>query len=702
MKGDQHISRPGENCFVRARADRVAFIVDADDYFRHLSEALKRAWRSVYIIGWDLDSRILLRRGEYRDGLPNRLGGFINELVKRRRSLYARILVWDWAMIYALQRELMPVFRLGWRTPRRVRFHYDDTHPVGASHHQKLVVIDDSLAFCGGIDLTDKRWDTSDHLPDDPRRKDVHNQPYPPQHDVQMAVDGDAARALAELARQRWKRATGKSLPAEEAVLDPWPPDLTPDLYNAEVSMARTDPENEEGEVREVEQLYLDAICSARKYIYIENQYFTSAVAGEALSERLEEPDGPEVVVVGPGESRGWLERGTMDVLRARIVESLRQSDHYGRLGVFRPTAGNGHEAGILVHSKVMITDGENVRAGSANLSNRSMGLDTELDLFIEAGEDEKIKQGMRGFLYRLLAEHLAAYPEEIERGLVREGSLLSVIRKLRGRNRTLKELEDLSSDWLLDLIPEESIIDPESSVDMEKVMEDFTPPEEAPPPRPRWLQGTAAVFMLAAIGALWYLTPLKEWVLESGLLDKELSVEQVLMVFPVVLAAYLVGSGVMVPATLLILLTALAFGFIRGAVFSLSGILLCATVYYAAGSRINRNTVRWLGGWRLNRLTRRIAGNTTIEVVAGRVSLLAPFSVFNLVAGANGLRFKHYFAGTVIGMVPLVLLFSALGDRLREFITRPDWINFFLLAGIAGVDVLMLGWMSIRMGGDK
>jgi len=702
MDRGRYITVPGENCWKRVPAGRAAFLVDSDDYYRTLAEALKRAWRSVYIIGWDLDSRIPLRRGEYRDALPNRLGDYINELVKRRRSLNVHILVWDWAMIYAFQRELVPVFRLGWRTPRRVRFHYDDSHPVGGSHHQKLVVIDDSLAFCGGIDLTDRRWDTSSHLPDNPERRDVHGEPYAPQHDVQMAVDGEAARALAELARARWRRATGKTLPPEEPVLDPWPPSLEPDLHELEVAIARTDPENPDGEVREVEELYLSAIAAARNYIYFENQYFTSELVGDALSRRLEEPDGPEVVVVCPGESRGWLERGTMDVLRGRIVESLRQSDHYSRLSVLCPVSGNGHEARILVHSKLMIVDGEMVRVGSANLSNRSMGLDTELDLFIEAGGDERIVAGVHALQWRLLAEHLDAYPEELERLFQRHGSLLRVIEKVRGRNRTLKKIEVPQSEWLLDIIPEESIIDPESSVDMERLMRDFSPPPEAPPYRPRWMQGIVTFGVLAFIGLLWYFFPVKEWATGAALAEEGFAPSQGAAALPPVLVAYLVGSGLMVPASLLIVLTGLAFGFTKGTLFSFAGIMLAASVYYRLGRHLHRNTVRKLAGWRLNHLTHRIARNTTITVVAARVSVLAPFNALNLVAGATGINFKYYLFGTFLGMVPLIVLFAALGDRVREFITDPGWINFLLLAGILAVDVLVLGWMRIRMGGEE
>ena len=70
--------------------------------------------------------------------------------------------------------------------------------------HQKIVVVDDAVAFSGGLDLTTRRWDTRAHRLDDPGRVDLAGVPYAPFHDVQAIVDGKAAAALAELARVRW------------------------------------------------------------------------------------------------------------------------------------------------------------------------------------------------------------------------------------------------------------------------------------------------------------------------------------------------------------------------------------------------------------------------------------------------------------------------------------------------------------------
>lgn len=94
-----------------------------------------------------------------------------------------------------------------WFLTRSVDFKFDSAHPLGCSHHQKVVVIDDRFAVCGGIDMTSDRWDTPAHLHEDTRRRKMNGKHYGPWHDLTMMIEGDAARALGELGRRRWRQA---------------------------------------------------------------------------------------------------------------------------------------------------------------------------------------------------------------------------------------------------------------------------------------------------------------------------------------------------------------------------------------------------------------------------------------------------------------------------------------------------------------
>src|SRR5688572_1352923 len=202
--------RPGYNCTTVAHSERIAFLVDADEYFRAFYHAALRAQRSITILGWDFNSQTQLHFDPVaKGGPPALLGDFLNWLTRKRRGLRVRILNWDYPMVFGTDRELPPLLGFGsWKPARHVELRYDDTHPVAGCQHQKIVLVDDAIAFCGGIDLTVRRWDSCDHRHDESRRT-AYGKPYPPFHDVMMAVDGEAARALAEIARERWLLATG-------------------------------------------------------------------------------------------------------------------------------------------------------------------------------------------------------------------------------------------------------------------------------------------------------------------------------------------------------------------------------------------------------------------------------------------------------------------------------------------------------------
>src|SRR5688572_2485514 len=399
--------QPGRNCWRVEHARQAGFIVDGEDYFRAFVEATRKAKRSILISGWDFHSRTrLICRGPNDCDLE--LGEFLNDLVRRNRHLHVHVLIWDFPVIFGLDREWAPFSGLGWQQHRRVHFRYDNTHPTGGCHHQKIVVIDDMVAFNGGIDLTWRRWDTNEHSPDNEHRH-VKGTAYPPFHDLMMAVEGDAARALGDVVRERWRKATGEMLkpPAQqrrvfrrkaaaaEMKTSRWPDSLEAQVHDIDVAVSRTEPAiNGSPGVREIEALYLDMIAAAKDSIYIENQYFTADKVGDALAARLEEQNGPEVIVVLRQLSHGWLEELTMQTLRKRLIDKCRAADAYGRFRVLYPYVDGLQEGTCIdVHAKMMIVDDRFVRIGSANLANRSMGLDTECDLCIAAEGREDVTE---------------------------------------------------------------------------------------------------------------------------------------------------------------------------------------------------------------------------------------------------------------------------------------------------------------------
>jgi phosphatidylserine/phosphatidylglycerophosphate/cardiolipin synthase-like enzyme len=260
---------------------------------------------------------------------------------------------------------------------------------------------------------------------------------------------------------------------------------------------------------REVEALHVEAIRRAQRWIYVENQYLTSRRVGDALCARLREARGPEVVIVGPQSASGWLEKQTMGVLRARLVRRLQRADRHRRLAVLRPAVAGGGPIGV--HAKVMVVDDRFARVGSSNLANRSMGLDTELDVAIEDRGQPRVARAIAAFRDDLLAEHLGCRVEEVRSVRERSGSLLTVLRSLGGGARTLLPLEAEVEAWQRDWTPPVELMDPEEPIDLEMLSSQLLPVPPRDPERRRRLRAAALVVGLAVLPALWRRTPLSE-----------------------------------------------------------------------------------------------------------------------------------------------------------------------------------------------
>ncbi|HEX5091148.1 MAG TPA: VTT domain-containing protein [Burkholderiales bacterium] len=676
------ILREGRNCWRIARASRAAVLIDGAAYFAAFREAARRAERSILIAGWDVDSRTDLAPQGADDGLPRGLGEFLDALVRRRRSLHAHVLGWDFAMLYALEREFLPMYSFGWRTHRRLHYHLDDRHPPGGSHHQKIAVVDDALAFVGGIDFAIGRWDTPAHAATLPGRCTPDAVPCAPFHDVQLMVEGEAAAALAELVRERWQRATGRAPRRNPPGEAPWPGGVDPDFEDVDVGIARTYPEYDgRPAVREVKQLYLDGIAAARRTVYLENQYFTSSAVTDAIAERLREDEPPEIALVSRKSCDGWLEQETMEALRGRRLRQLQDADSHGRFGAYFPEqAGLGEEC-IKLHSKLMIVDDRLLRIGSANLNNRSFGVDSECDLAIEAGGDAHAR-AIAAVRARLLGEHLDRTPDEVAQG----GSLLGAIESLRGGERTLAPFD--ASRVPDSKLPEPELLDPERPIDAERLAQELLPPRERPHAARRLFIIAALLVVVASLAAAWRWGPLSELVRPAAIAAWAASVKAAGVAPIAVIAAYLVASLVALPITLVILSTAFVFGPVESYLYALGGSTLGAMAGFGLGHTLGRGAVRQLAGRRLNSLSRLLAKRGVLAVVTVRLLPVAPFTLVNLVAGASQLRARDFLLGTLLGMAPGIAAIVFFSDRLAAAVFEPSRAN---LAWFAGAAVLVV-----------
>lgn len=684
---------PGRNVWRVERAHRAKVLIDAAAYFSALREAMRNAEDSIHIVGWDLDSRVRLvgPSGASDDGLPETLAAFLSALVQRRPRLRVRLLLWDYSMVFSLQREIAPLLSFLWRTPPQIEICLDDVLPVGASHHQKLVVIDDALAFSGGLDITIRRWDTPDHRPGDPLRTDPAGIPYPPFHDVQMAVDGAAAAALGDLVRARWERAACEKLrrPSQpEPGRDPWPASLDPDFRDVPVGIARTYPSyGGEAPVCEVATLFADMAARAERLIYVENQFLTHAATAERIAARMAERPELETIIVAPRSYDGWVERRVMLAGRLRFMRILEEAGAADRVRLLYPKAQEGEITdAVMVHSKVMIVDDTLLRVGSANLCNRSMGFDTECDLAIEA-DGEESRRGIAAIRNRLLAEHSGLDERTLAEVLREGGSICALLDGCDPAGRGLHPIDDRSAGLDMGEVVIDAMADPIEPLDEERAGAE--PGEQGGRFR-RYLKLGIALAAIALLALVWHLSPLSDPDRITQAID---AVADRPWAPVAVVAIFLAAALVAFPVTVLIIATIAVFGGWTGALLAGTGAMASAMAGYFAGKWMGARFLRRFIGPRINRVRRVFADRGVLSVAAVRIVPAAPFTVVNLVAGAVGLRLLDYTAGTAIGLLPGLIVMSALGQQITVLFTEPT------AGGVALLLCFVTIWIALAIG---
>jgi phospholipase D1/2 len=426
--------RPEATCWRSSNAHRATLLVDGEEYYGALRAALLQARKLVLIAGWDFDSRTELppRQGDPAcdeiHGAPTQLGELLGYLLRTRPGLQIHVVRWAYHWLYRDDRETDTRQQL---ERQGVRYHEDNRHPTTGCVHHKVVVIDDALAFCGGIDLTHNRWDTRQHDPQNALRRDHNGKAYMPVHDTQLCVSGPAAADLGVYLRDNWPDAEP---PARvQASEELWPTHLRVDFYNIRTGLCRTLPAPPHAAaVREVEAFYLAAIGRTQRSLYLENQYFTCTHIAEAIAARCRAAPELQGLLVGMVRPKTAVELHTMGYGLRRFYSVLARTGAIFRVPL---TAAVHDSAGINLHSKLAMFDDRWLTVGSANLNRRSMGFDVECNLVLEAGTAEH-RQRMQELRHDLIAEHLGMQPNAVAsfirtHGLARAPEAASGARRL-------------------------------------------------------------------------------------------------------------------------------------------------------------------------------------------------------------------------------------------------------------------------------
>jgi phosphatidylserine/phosphatidylglycerophosphate/cardiolipin synthase-like enzyme len=364
------------------QGNKVEVLIDGAEALPRIAEELKRAESHVHIAGWYFSPDFAL----VRDGEPEVLRNLLAEVAER---VEVRVLVWAGAPLPLFRPSRRMVREMRERLTRRTKIQCSlDSHerPMHC-HHEKTIVIDDRVAFVGGIDLTwesGDRHDTSDH----PARATAG------WHDACARIEGPAVGDVAEHFRMRWQEVTDETLP---------PVNPSQPAGDIELQIVRTVPERiykavPNGDFRILDS-YVRALRAAERYIYLENQFLWSPEIAAVLKDKLADPPSPDfrLVVLLPAKPNSGS-----DDTRGVLGELIEADDNNGRLVTctLYARAGTIHDQ-VYVHAKIGIIDDAWLTLGSANLNEHSLFNDTEMNIVTH---DPELATQTR---LRLWAEHL-------------------------------------------------------------------------------------------------------------------------------------------------------------------------------------------------------------------------------------------------------------------------------------------------------
>ena len=368
----------------------IDVLIDGAEALPAIAKELQAAQSHVHLTGWFFSPSFAL----VRDERPLVLRTLLAELAER---VDVRMLAWAGAPLPLFRPSRGEVRRMRDELTSRTRIQCAlDAHerPLHC-HHEKTIVVDDRVAFVGGIDLTSQsgdRFDSSDH----PARATLG------WHDVTSRIEGPAVGDVADHFRMRWREVTGERLqPTRESPRN---------AGDVELQVVRTVPERvyravPRGDFRILES-YTGALRGAQRLVYLENQFLWSPEIAALLREKLVHPPTPEfrLLLVLPAQPKSGS-----DDTRGVLAELIEADAGNGRVLACALYARQGmHADPIYVHAKVGIIDDRWLTLGSANLNEHSLFNDTEMNV---VAHDPDLARRTR---LRLWAEHLELPADQI------------------------------------------------------------------------------------------------------------------------------------------------------------------------------------------------------------------------------------------------------------------------------------------------
>jgi phosphatidylserine/phosphatidylglycerophosphate/cardiolipin synthase-like enzyme len=663
-------------------------IWEAGPYYDRISELFEEANDYVILVGWQIDSRLPLKKprrsasGVFSLATTETLREKVIRLCEEKPYLRVYFLIWDHAYFYVIERENWQG-RIWENIHPHVHFVFDNRHPFGVSHHEKIIIFDGKVALTGGIDLCDERWDTPQHLYLDPRRsRDWKQERHGPYHDIAVQVTGPICQILQEHVAMRWSTISTVPFPRVPHTDSGTRPDSGHTVYFSRTLSEVERMPKKRGMVREVEFLFRDLIQSAKKRIILEGQYYWSNVISDMLISKVHAMRGQDFELILVLAELQWIRSLTRYMMpyELSLMHKLASAARFSgvRLTIGSPYVQARSEGTtgevlpprpIYIHSKLLVIDDHFLSIGTANFATRALRLDTEIHMTLEA-KTEAEKEHIRRFTHSLL-KHWNLIPHSENKDVVLRGFLPDI--DLQHLRRSLRFWSFVSWQVLFD--PAVAWLFPLKS----KIL--------------RWIRRRILLYAFAGIS--FFGAQLAVLYLSLG--DKILA-DSASMTFA---AAFLASGSLSIPVTPILILAILKLG------PQLSAIIWCYSLWISGVFnygliRAFPVTAGWFHRtihpqWVVRKMGVRNFASLLSILLTPRISMRAKFAL----QGLYCTPLPWFILGTLV-IFPSVVFFTAYGcaswgELLFSEMTL-NWIKDHVRELIAAIVILSVGRVSIRL----
>ena len=268
---------------------------------------------------------------------------------------------------------------------------------------------------------------------------------------------------------------------------------------------------------------------------------------------------------------------------------------------------------------------------------------------------------------------------------------MISAIDKLNHGERRLARLSHNTDKEKVKDIAKIKIVDPEQPIAPAQLIDHFIGKENKKDRSKMIKKFLGILSALIIIALLWSLTPLGEWLNQETIGNWFRAIENPVLSHILYSVVFTILAVIGIPVTVLIGGVGILFGPLSGSLLAMTASVASAVLSYFIGQMTGKNFIRKFAGEKINSISKQLAKRGIWTIIVVRIVPLAPYAVINMLAGASHIRLRDYVLGTIMGMLPGIVLLTSFFGHLMQIFKDTSTENVLILVGLIILILIMI-----------